>query len=479
MTRTPPPTAARRHEPFRPPFARAAACALLAAIAPGCQSYTPRPLDPASARDQWLARSPSDETARQFAGRLARAEGRPGDFDPADGLTLAEAEPVALVFNRELRLARLRADATRIAADHAGLWDDPVAGIQIERILSGVADPWVAGGTIGLTIPISGRLAVEKARAGAEHTAAIARLAADEWATRTALRELWVEWSAQVYRVRLATDLVERLRVAADLAARQERAGAMSRIDARLLRVELATGEASLIAAAARARELELRVRDTLGVSTQAPVRLVESLSFEPRGLDGADPLEAMTLGNPDLAAVRSEYEVAEQSLRLQVRRQYPDLTIGPGYGTDQGDDRVLLGVQLPIPLWNRNRAAIAGAAAEREVARARFESEFEHLASKLAIALARHKAGRAMREAIESRVLPLADEQEADVRRVAELGRVDPLLLLQAVKSRDEAKARLVDALAAEAVGAIRLDELLGPPGPRPTDAAPQGGTR
>jgi hypothetical protein len=69
------------------------------------------------------------------------------------------------------------------------------------------------------------------------------------------------------------------------------------------------------------------------------------------------------------------------------------------------------------------------------------------------------------MREAVEARLLPLADENEADVLRIAELGRVDPLLLLQAVRSQYEAKLRLIDARVAESIGAIRFDELLGPP--------------
>ncbi|MFN0133960.1 MAG: TolC family protein [Phycisphaerales bacterium] len=471
---------ARRRGP-RPAPPRAsllfASLVLVAGAGVGCQSYERRPLDLAATREAWLARSPSDETARQFADRLAQAEGR-GDaaaFDPGDGLTLAEGEPVALVFNRGLRLARLEANVTRATADHAGRWDDPVLGVDIERIVSDVPDPWVVAGTVGLTIPISGRLAVEKARAGAEYAVELQRVAVQEWATRAALRELWVQWSAETTRLALATELVERLRAVSALAERQEQAGVMSKIDARLFRVELAGSEADVITARARAKELELQLRDILGLAPDAPVRLVETVAFEPRGTDPAWLQSMMESSNPELLAVRGEYDVAEESLRLEVRKQYPDLTIGPGYGTDQGDDRVLLGLRLPLPLWNRNQQGVAQATANREVARGRYENTFEHLASKLTIARTRFDAGRAVREAVESRVLPLADEQDADVRRVAELGRVDPLLLLQAIKSQYDAKVRLVDARAAEAIGGIRLDELIGPPAPPPSSETPE----
>lgn len=474
---------ARLRGPRRAPRRAAvllAALVPLAVVVVGCGSYERRELDPAATREAWLARSPSDETARQFADRLSAAEGRgdAGEFDPGGGLSLAQAEPVALVFNRELRLARLAANVTRANAESAGLWDDPVIGVDMERVVSGVPDPWVVAGTVGLTIPISGRLAVEKARAGAEYAAELQRVAAREWATRTALRELWVQWSAETIRLTLATELVERLAAVSALAERQEQAGVMSRIDARLFRVELAGSEADVINARARSRELELRLRDILGLSPGAPVRLIATVTFVPRGTDPSWLQTMMESTNPELLAVRGEYHVAEESLRLEVRKQYPDLTIGPGYGTDQGDDLALLGVQLPLPLWNRNQQGVARATADREVARGRYENTFEHLASRLTIAQTRFDAGRAVREAIESRVLPLADEQDADVRRVAELGRVDPLLLLQSIKSRYEAKVRLVDARAAEATGGILLDELIGPPAPHSSREKPGSST-
>ena len=456
-------------------------CAGALVLQTGCQSYERKQLDMDGLRSALLARSPGDQSVREFAATLNAAEaGTREVFDPSDGLTLAEGEPVALVFNPNLRLARLEANVLRATAAHAGLWQDPVLGVDVERIVSGAggANPWVLGSTLGITIPISGRLEAEKARAGASLAAQLDRVAAKEWATRAALRELWIEWSAQRLRTEIAGELLTRLRDVAALANRQEQAGSMSRVDARLFRVELAGREADSIALTARVKELEVQLRAMMGLAPTADVVLVPTLSFVPRVRDGEELGRTLEHTNPELAAVRSEYEVAERSLRAEVRKQYPDLTIGPGGGTDQGDTRVLLGISLPIPLWNRNQQGVAEAAAEREVARGRFESTYEHLASRLAIALIRHEAGKAQRAMVESSVVPLADEQEADVRRVAELGRVDPLLLLESLKTLHAAKVRLIDARASEAIGAIRVDELIGPPA-SPLAPAPCGNTQ
>lgn len=456
------------------------ATACLLPILNGCQSYVRQPLDHAATRSAWLARSPQDQTVREFAATLqadqgdATAQG-PTRFDPTDGLSLAEAEVVALVWNPGLRLARLEANVARADAAHAGLWQDPVLGIDLERILSNAdgANPWVAGSTVGLTIPISGRLEAERALANAGLAATLDRLAALEWATRSALRELWIEWSAASLHAELTEALIARLHHVASLADLQEQAGSISRVEARLFDVELAAHEADMIAISARQSALELQLRSMLGLAPGTPLTLMPSITFAPRTTSMDELMRSLDTSNPELKAIRAEYESAENALRMEVRKQYPDLTIGPGYGSDQGDNRALLGVSLPIPLWNRNRQGVAQASAMREVAKGRFETRYEQLASALELARTRIESERTRRELIESRVVPLADAQEADLRRTAELGRVDPLLLLESFKSQHAAKNRLVEARAAESIGAVRLDELLGPPLPEPAPPA------
>ncbi|HBS28413.1 MAG TPA: hypothetical protein DEB06_02945 [Phycisphaerales bacterium] len=462
--------------PNLPAVGRARVVVLLGALvgAPiGCRSYEARPLDLRASRDEWLSRSPGDRTVRDLAASLAAQEGvPPGEFDADDGLSLAEGEVVALVFNPDLRLARLQARVTRAEADHAGLWADPVFGVDMERIVSGAGgEPWVVGAALGFTLPVSGRLESEKARAGAAAHSALVRIVALEWATRAALRTLWIDWSAAGLRAEATAGFVERLREMAELADRQERAGSITRVEARLLAVALAAGEAELIAARGRESERRLQILALLGLAPDVSFVMLPAVVVAPRVRDAAELRAQMEVNSPELNAVRSEYAVAEESLRTEVRKQFPDITIGPGYAADQGDDRVLLGISLPVPLWNRNRQGVAVAEAEREVARAKFSSTYEHLAARLAAALKRYETGRDQRAAIEGAVVPMADEQLAEVSRIAALGRIDPLLLLGALSAQHDARLRLIEARAAESIGAVRLDELIGPAAPPPTE--------
>jgi outer membrane protein, heavy metal efflux system len=474
-----------------PPCTRLGAAALGALALSGCRSYEPRPLDAAAHQAAWLARSPGDEGVAAFAERIARESpaGEGAAFDLGDGLSLREAEAVALFYNPDLRLARLRADVALASATYAGLWEDPELGIDAEHIVESVEHPWVLGAALGITIPLSGRTGVERDRATAAHRAAIARVQQQEWEVRGELRRTWLRWSAEGLIADLARERLARLDGVVAIVERLEAAEELSRIEARAFRLERAAAQADLYDLDAAAAESELSIRSLMGLSPRAP------LSLAPAGLANTGDTRAGSghefsegngevASNPLLTTLRAEYEAAEEALRLEIRKQYPDLVIGPGYGTEDGDPRVLLGLSLPIPLWNRNQRGVAEAAAEREVAHAAWETTSERLIGDFSAAMARLSAARARREAMESGALPLAEQQESDARRVAELGQVDTLLMLDTLTRVYEIKTALVEARLAEALAAAVLHELVGPPAVHagaetPAPSPPQGAAR
>jgi len=438
-----------------------------------CQTYQPKPLDLDATKSAWLARSPEEQSIKDFAKFLADQNASQYStayplpiFDPSDGISLHEGEVIALVYNPDLHLTRLEAGRTHATMKYAGLWQDPTFGLDLERIISSLdgADPWVVGSTIGITIPISGRLAAEKSTATAQHSAQLDHIAASEWATQAALRQQWINWSASLLEAQVNSELVASLRDIVSLVDKQQAAGTLSRIDARIFHVELAARQADMIELEARIKQHELEILALMGLSADKLITLHPALSFSPRASDSNQVLASLEQSHPELNAIRAEYEVSEHELRTQIRAQYPDITLAPGYGSDQGDSRVLLGLSLPIPLWNRNQQAIAQASAQRELAKGRFDTTYQRLTAKLAQALVGYQAGKAQREWIESTLIPMVVQQESDLRKSAAIGRVEPLIMLEAIKTQQAARIRLIYARKLESQGGIRLDELIGP---------------
>lgn len=444
-----------------------ASCALLTCgvcLLAGCQSYEPKPLDVTAARHALVERSAASEQVAEFARRLAEADAAavPSDFNPADGLSLAEAEVVALVYNPELRLARLQAGVAKATADTAGIWEDPVTGFNLNDVLQHNGSVTM-GAQISLTIPISGRLEVEKDRANAAYLAQLAQVQAAEWNTRMELRRAWSAWTTTQQRAQVVKDTAVVLAEIAGIAERMERVGEMPRVEARLFKIERATHQAELERLRAAQADEEVAIKRIMGLAAWSTVQLVPGQLPAGEAVALESLRDQMVERSPILHALRASYEVAERTLEREVREQYPDIEIGPTYNTD-GNEDFTFGVQFPLPLWNHNQQGVAEAGAERELLRARFETTVELQLAELQSTSVVYESAVTQRRLVEEEIVPLVDTQDSETRRIAQLGEVNTLLLLESLTRHQEAKLSLIEARRAEALAFLRITHLVGP---------------
>ncbi len=277
----------------------------------GCQSYLPDPLDAPAHAAGWRARTPGDESVRAFARRLDQQQDRSTAFNPDNGLTLAEAELVALVFNPDLRLARLRANVARATADHAGRWDDPKLGIDVLNVTESVPNPWLLGGSLALTLPVSGRLQAEKSRADAAHHAAIAEVAEAEWQILRDLRAAWLDWSALHLRLEETRRTVTALDAISTTTGELAASGEIPRTEAALFTVEQQSRKADALRQQAKVAEAEQEIRALLGIAPKAPARLRPTLV---PGIHTKAPAN-LAKTSPTLLRLEVEYAVAKLDL--------------------------------------------------------------------------------------------------------------------------------------------------------------------
>ncbi len=429
----------------------------------GCQSYEPKPLDAAAHRDAWHARTPADESVSAFAERLSETTpDKPVPYDPSDGISLAEGELIALVYNSDLRMARLRAGVALTTADNAGFWDDPKLSVDLLRITESVSDPWFVNVGLGITLPISGRLEAEKARADAAYQAQLYMIAEAEWHTRYQVRLVWLEWSAAQVMLEQQEQLIGMIGSLVDATNKLADAGELQRTEAGLFAIERVQRRYELRRLHGKVEESEQQLRSLMGLSPKAHLQLIPQVMAVGVVDDKANTPSADN--NPSLVRLSQEYEVAEQALLREIRKQYPDLTIGPVVESDEGQSRIGLGGGIPLPILNANKQGIAEAKAERELARAAYETQYERLVGTLAQAQAKAKSLTEERQIVADEMAPLVDEQVERARKLLELGEGGGLVLLESLVRAHKTKRHLMDVRLDEAKAYAELLFLSGP---------------
>ncbi len=421
----------------------------------GCQAYERAPLS--------LLDHMRSVGARLRAPLPGADKTQPASFDLANGAALAECETFALFYNHDLRLARERAGIARATRENAGLWQDPVFGFDGAQVLS-PGDDFEYGAVLSLTLPISGRLSRECDRAEAAYEVELRRIADAEWNVRADIRRAYFRWSSLDRQRELLDGLLEDVAHVAAIADQLEAAGALGKAQSRLIRIEEVGRRAELLAVELEADLARLSILGLMGLAPDAAIALQQP-SLEQVVTPTERAVTDIVGTSTRLALLRAEYELTEQSLRLAIRRQYPDLGLGLGPGSADEDTRVILGASLPLPLWNRNAQGIAQARAARELARVAAEVGLEQVVRDAERAALTLGSIQAQRLEIEGALQPLLEDQAQTIAELADLGDVDAFVALESLRRRYDAAARLLELEANEAGAAVELIRLVGPP--------------
>lgn len=275
-----------------------------------------------------------------------------------------ELGAVGLALNADLNKARLKALSSKHTARYAALWDDPNLSMSADRVIPGVT--YDRAVSLGLSIPISGRTELARRAAELYAEADVRELRAQELDFLTRLHALCyviqVTHTKHSLMQQRAEEVREELRSITTLHSMGEATAA------------------DLQEATRRGSDLLKELQELENTHLSKHLELLNLLGLHPAignlEVAGALPIgvptllppptEAALLAHPRMQAAMSAYRTTEAELRLEIRKQYPDLTLTPGYSYEEEDDRIGLELGLSLPLWNRNREAIARSSGAR-----------------------------------------------------------------------------------------------------------------
>lgn len=446
----------------------------LAALFSGCQHIPPEPLN-LSAINEELQNRPLDiEAVQDYATRLrSSSSDAPTTFDVADGVSLQEAQAIALWYNGHLRVARMEAEQAASIAENSGAWDDPqldFSGGEKETSedssgflhdAGGLSRSWIRASSLSLTIPLSGRPRAARRVDALAYEALASAVRQAEWQTLGDVRAAWLYWSSLQEEARLLELHLPLLQDVANTANALADAGEIFPTAARLFAIDLAATQSMLIEIQSRESDARLALLALMGLTPTAPLNLLPTMQLDASGLLFDESIALDLEIHPLLERAQAAYALTEAQLALELRKQYPDLTISPEYVKEQDETSLALGLGIPLPTWNANRRGIAEALGARKVARARFEAEVLQLLSESERAKRELDATAKQTEHLEGELAPMLDDQLNELKILLSVGELDLLVFFEALQQMLQAKQEIIHALLANQLAASRMMNL------------------
>ena len=425
------------------------AITLLAGVGMGCVRYHAEPLDAAKTAAQLESRRLDDAGLKKFMEQNAGhqlAEWPKAEWDLAN-LTLA-----AFYYHPDLAVARAQWLASEAGVKTAGARPNPTISFDpsYDTQIPGNYSPWLLPVTLDIPIETAGKRG--KRIAEAEKAAESARFSfiSAAWQIRSGVRSSLQDYRVAGRRAQLLQHTLATQKKIVDLMQQRFEAGQIARPDLTVAQIALGHTQMDLSDAVSAEAEARSHLAQALGLSEAAleGVRFKRTSELPEKDLTTQEARDIALKSRADILGALADYAAAEDDLKLQIAKQYPDLHLGPGYAWNNGnagDNEWVLGATLEIPILDQNAGPIAEAQANRRLAAAKFVA----LQAQVIAAIDRAVAGlRVAREQLRtgSQLFGAEQQQQKSAEAQLKAGAGDQLDLLNAQLELDTAQVTRLD---------------------------------
>ncbi len=385
--------------------------------------------------------------------------------EPAAPLTLADAQRLALERNPELAAAQRELDATAAQILQGSLRPNPELVLQADD-----SSRMSRTGSAQLDVPIEtankrgARIdAAERARDVAQ-----VELSAQQLRLRTRVAAAFHEVLAAQELLALAQDSVNLARRATDIAAKRVIAGKVSPVEETRARVAEAGARVALAQADSELRNARRRLSALWGNPSPMFTQAEGALEALP-ALPGDTELAQRLQQSPLVLRAERELERRKSLVGVEQSRTVPDFTVSVGMKRREetvgagARDQVLVGVTVPLPVFNRNQGNLLEALRREDKARDELQAARVSLAAGAYQARERVGARRQEAELLRTEVLPGAKSAYEAATIGFENGKFSFLEVLDAQRTLFAAKAQYLNAIAAFHAALAELEALIG----------------
>ena len=406
-------------------------------------------------------------------GGLARGDG-PAPLSPVRGapppppapsvsaLDMNQSVAIALQRNRAVIAARLDIEAAELDRVAAGIYPNPTFSYTLGNIVLGAGNSqgsaMVSPGPFDQTvhtIGVSEIIDVWNKRGAriqaADHGVELKRLQVED-----ALREIvhsvrsgYADLAREQTEDQLAREVRDRYEDTVRISRSRRLAGEISEAELRKIELEGLRYQTAVIDADAELESARYKLAAFMGLPPSASPGLRLAETEPPRTpLSIAALTQRAMSQRPDVRANKEARAFAEATLTSAKREAFPDLSLGAAYThsafTVSGDNpnTLALSLSFPLPIFDRNQAAIGRANLEMRRATNDAEKLVLDVQHEVAEAVRREERARATLDIYEGGMLQRAEDALKVAERSYKAGAVSLLELLEAQRTYLETRA-------------------------------------
>jgi cobalt-zinc-cadmium efflux system outer membrane protein len=398
---------------------------LIAGCAPA-QRYRPQPLSMVETAASIESRTLYDHGLRAF---ITKALGHPIVWPP-EAWDLRMLTLAAFYFNPSLAVARAQVQTAQAGIVTARMRPNPVLAFS-----PGVPSPYLVG--LSLAFPIVTDHKREYQVEAAKNLSDVAKLNLAEaaWKVRSSVRSALLNYLVAGHNFGLTDSEEKLLSTRLTRLSEQLTAGEIPR--SQIETAQIALLNARLAESTAQGRILE--TRSALAAAIGIPVAGLQNARFTWPDLQQLPSMAALStikiqrdavLNRLDVRRALAEYSAAQNALRLEIAREYPNFQLGPGYEYEERQSYFAPVFSIPLPIFNRNQGPIAQAKARRREAAANFLAVEANVIARSEQALAEYRANYDESQTAQAVLASLRNVRVPLVRQEVRVGETDWLSL-------------------------------------------------
>lgn len=365
-----------------------------------------------------------------------------------DPLTLEQAISMTLLTSPELRSAIQGLLITESAREQAGLVPNPELSMLREGMSAANRTDTVQ---ISQALETGGKRGARIRLADRDHALAQAEVGVTRAELRAGVTAAYLEALTAQEHVTLAQESLSLASKAANAAGRRVAAGKISPLEHTRSSVAEAGARLELSQALSDAVLARRRLAAFWG-STQLDERSLVTPDINLAAIPALSALQARLDISPQMQRARMQIAREEAQVRLARADGIPDLTltVGNKKESQSNTSQTIVGLSIPLPLFNRNQGNLL--AALRRVDKAKTDAEVEYLKATQALAET-HQRTLVLQEQLESmrkEILPAAQRAFDAAVTGFELGKFGFIDVLDAQRTLFQSRAQYLSTLSA-----------------------------